>query len=82
MTDLRRFGFDFTDEQRDVREMMLRFAEDRLAPGAAARDQDHPDQGPRDRACLRLDLLAPDRDQGPEPAPFVHLSHRHHNLQE
>lgn len=42
MTDeLDRFGFDFTDDQREVRAMMLRFAEDRLAPGAAARDRSH-----------------------------------------
>jgi len=33
--DIDRFGFDITDDQREVRAMMLRFAEDRLAPGAA-----------------------------------------------
>ncbi len=40
-TDIDRFGFDITDDQREVREMMLRFAEDRLAPGAAERDKAH-----------------------------------------
>lgn len=40
-TDIDRFGFDITDDQREVREMMLRFAEDRLAPGAAERDLTH-----------------------------------------
>lgn len=45
-TDIGRFGFDITDDQREVRAMMLRFAEDRLAPGAAARDRSH--EFPRD----------------------------------
>lgn len=40
-TDIDRFGFDITDDQREVRAMMLRFAEDRLAPGAAERDRTH-----------------------------------------
>lgn len=41
MTDLTRFGFDFTEDQLAVREMMARFAEERLAPGAAERDRGH-----------------------------------------
>lgn len=44
--DIDRFGFDISDDQREVRAMMLRFAEDRLAPGAAARDRTH--EFPRD----------------------------------
>lgn len=39
MQDLDRFGFDLTEEQRDVREVMLRFGEERLRPGAAERDR-------------------------------------------
>lgn len=41
MTDLSRFGFDIDEDQREVRDLMLRFAEERLAPGAAARDRSH-----------------------------------------
>lgn len=41
MTDLSRYGFDISDEQREVRALMLRFGEERLAAGAAARDRSH-----------------------------------------
>ena len=41
MQDLERFGFDLTEEQREIRAMMLRFGEERLRPGAAARDKSH-----------------------------------------
>lgn len=39
--ELDRFGFDFSDEHREVRTTMARFAVERLAPGAAARDRSH-----------------------------------------
>lgn len=39
--DFDKLGFELSEDQRAVHEMMTRFAEDRLAPGAAARDQEH-----------------------------------------
>jgi alkylation response protein AidB-like acyl-CoA dehydrogenase len=39
--DFDRLGFEFTEEQRAVYELMSRFAGEQLAPAAAARDQDH-----------------------------------------
>ena len=41
LPDLERLGFVLTDEQRSIRDAMVRFAEDRLAPGAADRDKAH-----------------------------------------
>ena len=37
--DLDRLGFDLSDDQRAVRETMMRFGAERLAPGAAERDK-------------------------------------------
>ncbi|MCV2888240.1 acyl-CoA dehydrogenase family protein [Ruegeria aquimaris] len=37
--DIERLGFHFSDEQRAIRETMARFADERLAPGAADRDR-------------------------------------------
>ncbi|SFL57783.1 acyl-CoA dehydrogenase family protein [Shimia aestuarii] len=37
--DMTRFGFDLTETQLEIRDMMLRFATERLAPGAADRDR-------------------------------------------
>lgn len=39
--DIDRFAFGLTDDHREVREVMLRFAQERLAPGAAERDRSH-----------------------------------------
>lgn len=41
MSDLARFGFPLSDEQIGIREAMLRFGAERLAPGAAERDRTH-----------------------------------------
>ena len=40
-TGLERFAQDFTDDQLQIRDLMVRFAQDRLAPGAAERDKTH-----------------------------------------
>jgi len=41
MQELDRFGFNFSDEQREIRELILRFGQDVLLPGAKERDLSH-----------------------------------------
>lgn len=41
MQELERFGFEISDEQREIRELMLRFGRDTLLPGAKERDLSH-----------------------------------------
>lgn len=41
MDELDRMGFPVSDEARALRDMMMRFGEERLHPGAAARDKTH-----------------------------------------
>lgn len=41
LPDLDRLGFDIPSDVRDLRDMMLRYGREQLAPGAAGRDRDH-----------------------------------------
>lgn len=68
MDQLDRMGFAIPDEARALREMMLRFGAEDLAPGAAERDRTHAFPAAQIDALARLGGMAmktPEADGGP-----------------